>query len=215
MTIAHKPAANQKSAKPRIAERNEALAKQNIITKLGFLQLHLKAAAEAKHLSTIDNEGVHATAVQRALPTSIRQFNAFSTQELPMDVRDRAPSMMRNANDTLSRHRELRASVMDAVDAWERHLKARSSAVSASDSLAKMRRIVAFNQTVRKIAERELLAAREQVGSLTAELLQVQRALGALQRQATLEAEKHRDLEIQLRKLEQDRALPSKVFTIR
>jgi|GEM_PF-6331302 len=160
--------------KPKVADANHSQAKENIQTKIAVISSAIKPQSGA--LVPVNDAGYEVSmAIRELLPTTVRQFNQWQSDDLPDAVRIKLPNFRRNANKTLHT-----ACLYEDV---KRAVEAVSYARVKATSDGRAERIVAYKAKadlairLREIAEdelirlkKELLVARDQLDVLNRKL---------------------------------------------
>jgi len=198
--------------KPVVATFNEEKARLNLRTKADLL----KRLVEVGQTAAADISAFYVEReliAQKLVPSSLRQFNAWKSSDLPKAMRQRAPAFGTNANITLHRHPELRAQCCESLAALKGILSDNGKAVTRSTSLS---RRLSLAQTLRRIAESELASALVKINELRETVSTLSSRIYALEREAGTAIEE-RDAEIgRLRKQNSDlTVLARKVTGIR
>ncbi|MDP9876552.1 hypothetical protein J2W25_001586 [Variovorax boronicumulans] len=184
----------RKRKAPAVAEVNKARAADNIQIKTNLLTDVVCALSKS-----LFDVNVHAVALElferQLLPRSIRQFNAWCSADLPIDLRVRCATFVKNANVTLKAHHTLLAACKTAIAAIEDHRLGLSVRPQKDDRIRKLERRLALTETLARVAQGEvsclLVAAAEE--RETGSLLEARYL--ALEREAS-EAIEVRDQEI-------------------
>ncbi|MGJ3702664.1 hypothetical protein [Variovorax sp. AFSI2.2] len=155
-----------RSVKPAIADLNAAEAEANIRRKLTILTEALMQSTRPKHVRSAWAPDMAVAIESGALPTTIRQFNLWDTEAVPQDLKGKLPSFRRNAGVTLKRHRQLMTNVEDVITALRKALLTPTVESRREHSVASLRRRIEGAKTMRQIAERELVASRQEVQRL-------------------------------------------------
>lgn len=171
----------QPRKKPNVAERSEKEALVNLRTKLSLLRDLAKLAQLRPEDERSTSTTLGRLMQEKRFPKSVRQFNLWSCEDLPADLRANLPHFVRNANQTLNRYPELAISVREAVELFRTPLRSRSS--SLDDRLAVVRRRAQFSDQIRRIAERELASALLSLRESTAQVVETSLQLQNLERE--------------------------------
>lgn len=172
-----------KRAKPAVAAVNAAMAEENIRQKLLLLSAALSQASRPNMLRSTSSPDLSAAISARALPLTVRQFNLWSSESLSKTING-LPEFHRNAAVTLARHPLLRTGVHDVLVALRTALNSQTPAQRQEQSAISLRRRLMAANTMRQIAERELIASRLEVHGLRDQLVRSEGRFAALEREA-------------------------------
>ena len=169
------------SIKPAVAYSNHAGAISRIAAKRDLL------VKITTHRPATDAEADEHRAVLATLPSSVRQFNLWTAVGVPKKLLFGASDIERNANETL-RKSDLLASVQKAVELVnETRLFDKQDAPRAV-KLSRIRRDLDLANTLREIAEREVLKLRDALMAATDELRVLTTKLRAAEREGSRQA---------------------------
>ncbi|MDM0082916.1 hypothetical protein QTI17_20185 [Variovorax sp. J31P179] len=178
--------------KPAIAFRTETQARENLERKI-------------EHLKTM----VEAGARPPEVPSSLRKFNSWEIAS------KQGATFKRNANETISRHPQLRAAAVAIMEAAK--AAARPSVPPRDAGMKRARDKARLHLTIRKIAESaylrsraENLRLRSEIDALRAQVVSISDEANRLREALELELEKCR-----ARNAELLRSAPSNVRAIR
>lgn len=153
----HRPASVRGSYghKPSVAYKNQEAAKSNIQAKLDFLSCFVAELATTVSLVTDSQQAREAL---EALPSSTRQFNAWTGSYLSRELRPTTP-LRANAQQTLKRS-GLLASVDAAIKVIKQLRHEASIPSKKEERFASAVRRAKLAEELRKIAEREIVALK-------------------------------------------------------
>lgn len=152
--------------KPAVATANAAEAEGNLRRKLGLLTEALSQLNRPSHIHSARSPEMMSALAGRAFPITVRQFNLWSSDALPADLRALLPSFRRNASTTLKGHGQLFASVEEVLVALRRALRTPTPESRREHTVASLRRRINTANTMRQITERELVSSRREVQNL-------------------------------------------------
>lgn len=201
--MAKKSVPRRAKGKPAVAHKNQQDAALNIATKIGVLESFKRRLAPVGPRS-ISNETA-LTPLLRSLPTSVRQFNAWTSDAVPKEFIADVQPFKTNANDTIRTDDATLLQVQGLVDAVKQIDAAWTGQVEPS-RIATLRRNLQLAEALRDIAETELKAQMRVTQSLRSQVSASQQSFDALEREAKA-ALKERDAIIE--KLKAARAAPS------
>lgn len=188
-------------AKPTVAFANQKEAQRNIEVKIEALKSIATALAETGPVALADKD---ARGCLQSLPTSMRQFNAWESRSLDRAQQAKLDPFHRNAQMTLKRSGQM-ARVQRLLADVKALQKSPSMPHRRDEAVASLRRTVANANSLRQIAERELLESKRRQIALASELEAANRKLVALERETVSqlkEAEKRvAEVEKQLKQL--------------
>jgi hypothetical protein len=154
---------------PGVAEANAADALANLVRKRDALVAALRGNSQRIGRIAAPEGGVPL----ELLPKSLRQFNRWS---MPADGGTSSKPLRSNSNDTLSRHPDLKEQIVRLIEAT-REARHRTSGGKRIDSLASLRRRLALAESLRSIAEVELVKTRLRLVSLNSDIRRLNSAL--------------------------------------
>lgn len=167
--------------KPAVAHSNQAGALSRIAVKRDLL------VKIATHLPATEGEAIEHRAVVAALPSSVRQFNLWTAEGVPKKLLFGASGIERNANETL-RKSDLLTSVQKAVALVNEARLAGKPDAPKTVKLARLRRDLDLANTLREIAEREVLRLRDALMAAEDELRVLTTMLRAAEREGSRQA---------------------------
>lgn len=141
-------------AKPEVAFSNQEVALRNIAAKRDLLLSVLKRASEHRLTGAALVEAVG------KLPTSVRQFNRWTGEALPTLWNPSLTVCKRNANDTL-RSSGMLISVQRAIEMVTLADRVPPAETKRTERIAKLQRDLKLANTLREIAERELIRVKQ------------------------------------------------------
>jgi hypothetical protein len=166
------------TARPVVADRNKSKARLNIATKLEILTSILEPSS-----SSARGESLAARLLQSdSVPTSIRQFNSWSSASLIDRLRAELPRFEPNANATLNGHPALLEAVRSAIEGI-RSLSRKRRVVSYDERVTSLKRALSTANQKCSILEAELASAWTSNRELKAEVDRLGRRYAALQRE--------------------------------
>lgn len=149
--------------KPAVANLTELAAKKNIYDKIELLKKQLQNSADGD--------------VQCDMPLSTRQFNHWTPS-------DRGKKLSRNSQETLRRYPDMHSSVIELVGKFKELAKPITK-IGKEEAIASLRRTLNLHKTIRVIAERALICARDEKAKADAEAVRAKSAL-ASERKASI-----------------------------
>jgi hypothetical protein len=168
--------------KPSVAFANQALAVKNIEIKRDALKAGidwcLQQPVESVEVGSVD-------ALKKALPKSVRQFNAWTGDGLSVAIKKGQIKFVKNANQTLSKNPKLYAEVRFMLDRVREIKNAPNPAERRTEVLAAVARRAAHAEALRLIAERELITLKRSNNELRLKVEAMTYELRALKREAT------------------------------
>ncbi len=169
------------SIKPAVAYSNHAMAISRIAAKRDLL------VKIATHVPASEGEADEHRGVLAALPSSVRQFNHWTAEGVPKKLLFGVSEIERNANETL-RKSNLLTSVQKAVALVNEAQLVNKRDAPKTVKLARLRRDLDLANTLRGIAEREVLRLRDALMAANDELSVLTTKLRAAEREGSRQA---------------------------
>jgi hypothetical protein len=169
-------------SKPSVAFANQALAVKNIEIKRDALKAAIDWCLQ-QPVESVDVGSVEA--LMKAIPKSIRQFNAWTGDGLSGVIKTVQINFVKNANQTLNKHPKLFAEVRFMLDRVREIKNAPNPTERRTEVLAAVARRAAHAEALRLIAERELITLKRSNNELRLKVEAMTYELRALKREAT------------------------------
>lgn len=176
-----RPKPKSVSTKPAVAYSNQAGALRRIAAKRDLL------VKIATHLPGAEGEADEHRAVLAALPSSVRQFNLWTAKGVPKKLLFGVSEIERNANETL-RKSDLLASVQAAVALVNEARQVDKPDAPKTVKLARLRRDLGLVNTLKEIAEHEVLRLRDELMAVKHEIEVLATKLRAAEKEGSRQA---------------------------
>jgi len=165
--------------KPKVAFANQAEAKENILTKMQIISSVLKPLTGT--LVAVDGPRYEtALAIRKHLPSTVRQFNKWRSDDLEDSIRQTLPVFNANANKTLHSTelfddvaRTVKAVVYELAPQVKSGRAERISAFKATADLAVRLRQISEGELIR--LKRDLEVAKNEILTLNIKLDELRR----------------------------------------
>lgn len=158
---------------PPVAALNAAAALANIERKLAFLLLRIEMASSPVARVRAGQDDI----LDAALPRSIRQFNSWTSSDIPDELIQKDKVFWKNSNATLLKHEGIARSAAKAVKAAA---NLRAGETEKESSRALLLRRLAQSNALRNISESEVIRCRREILELKSNIEKLEFAKNAI-----------------------------------